>query len=82
MPIKFAQMPFSISDSITLAASVHVYGDEHVQLTLSIWGDGKDIFVAHPITIMETEVSTFNTVVIYFRGYVPCVWSGVWDLRI
>ena len=38
---------------------------------ISVQGDWKDISIAHVIIIINSEVSTFPIVIIFFRGYVP-----------
>ena len=38
---------------------------------ISVLGDWKDISIAHVIIITKSEVSTFPTVIIFFRGCVP-----------
>ena len=38
---------------------------------ISVLGDWKDISIAHVITIIKSEVSTFPFVIIFFRGCVP-----------
>ena len=37
---------------------------------ISVLGDWKDIFIAHVIIIIKSEVSTFPIVIIFFRGCV------------
>ena len=38
---------------------------------IPVLGDWKDIFIAHVIIIIKSEVSTFPIVIILFRGCVP-----------
>ena len=38
---------------------------------ISVLGDWKDISIAHVIIIIESEVSTFPIVIIFFLGCVP-----------
>ena len=47
-----------------------IYGVVCVQLANFSIGDWKDIFIAHVIIIIKSEVSTFPIVIIFFRGCV------------
>ena len=38
---------------------------------ISVFGDWKDISIAHVIMIIKSEVSTFSIVIIFSRGCVP-----------
>ena len=38
---------------------------------ISVLGDWKDIYIAHVIIIIKSEVTTFPIVIIFFRGCVP-----------
>ena len=38
---------------------------------ISVLGEWKDIYIAHVIIIIKSEVSTFPIVIIFFRGCVP-----------
>ena len=49
---------------------IKIYGVVCVQLTHFSSGDWKDIFIAHVIIIIKSEVSTFPIVIIFFRGRV------------
>ena len=42
-----------------------------VQLAQFSLGDWKDIFIAHVIIILKSEVSTLPIVIIFIRGCVP-----------
>ena len=54
--------------SITFVIKIN--GVVCVQLTHFSSGDWKDIFIAHVIIIIKSEVSTFPIVIIFFRGRV------------
>ena len=55
---------------LSITFVIKLYGVVCVQLTHFSLGDWKDIFVAHVIIIIKPEVSTFPTVIIFFRGRV------------
>ena len=57
--------------SITFA--IEIYGVVCVQLTHFSSGDWKDIFIAHVIIIIKSEVTAFPIVIIFFRGRVSDV---------
>ena len=50
---------------------ITIYGVVCVQLAHFSLGDWKDIFIAHVIIIIKSEVSTLPIVIIFFRGCVP-----------
>ena len=55
---------------LSITSVVKIYGIVYVQLTHFSSGDWKDIFIAHVIIIIKSEVSTFTIVIIFFRGRV------------
>ena len=50
---------------------ITIYGVVLVRLAHFSFGDWKDIFIAHVIIIIKSEVSTLPIVIIFFRGRVP-----------
>ena len=62
---------------LSITFVIKIYGVVCVQLTHFSSGDCKDIFIAHVITIIKSEVSIFPIVIIFFRGRVSdmCVTS-------
>ena len=55
---------------LSITFVIKIYGVVCVQLTHFSSGDWKDIFIAHVVTIIKSEVSTFPIVIIFFRGRV------------
>ena len=55
---------------LSITFVIKIYGIVCVQLTHFSSGDWKDIFIAHVIIIIKSEVSTFPVVIIFFRGRV------------
>ena len=55
---------------LSITFVINIYGGVCVQLTHFISGDWNDIFIAHVIIIIKSEVSTFPIVVVFFRGRV------------
>ena len=55
---------------LSITFVIKIYGVVCVQLTHFSSGDWKDIFIAHVIFIIKSEVSTFPIVIIFFRGRV------------
>ena len=53
---------------LSITFVILIYGVVCVQLTHFSSGDWKDIFIAHVIIIIKSEVSTFPIVIIFFRG--------------
>ena len=55
---------------LSITFVIKIYGVVCVQLTRFSSVDWKDIFIAHVIIIIKSEVSTFPIVIISFRGRV------------
>ena len=55
---------------LSITNVIKIYGVVCVQLTHFSSGDWKDIFIAHVIIIIKSEVATFPIVIIFFRGRV------------
>ena len=55
---------------LSITFVIKIYGVVCVQLTHFSSDFGKDIFIAHVIIIIKSEVSTFPIVIIFFRGCV------------
>ena len=55
---------------LSITFVIKIYGVACVQLIHFSSGDWKDIFIAHVIIIIKSEVSTFPIVIIFFRGRV------------
>ena len=55
---------------LSITFVIKIYGVVWVQLTHFSSADWKDIFIAHVIIIIKSEVSTFPIVIIFFRGRV------------
>ena len=55
---------------LSITFVIKICGVVCVQLTHFSSGDWKDIFIAHVVIIIKSEVSTFPIVIIFFRGRV------------
>ena len=55
---------------LSITFVIKIYGVVCAQLTHFNSGDWEDIFIAHVIIIIKSEVSTFPIVIIFFRGRV------------
>ena len=56
--------------ALSITFVIKIYRVVCVQLTHFSSVDWKDIFIAHVIIIIKSEVSTFSIVIIFFRGRV------------
>ena len=56
---------------LSITFVIKIYGVVCVQLTHFSSSDWKDIFIAHVIITIKSEVSTCPIVIIFFRGRVP-----------